>query len=156
MKNIIKQVIISLLLIILIVLILAIILYKYIPTNKTIPAKVEAYQTPENILSEIDVNEDVQEFSTNATDKSYEVTDSDLEQYKAKHSYNPSKADPFSESIDEPTNTTSTDVSTTNAGQSTTASTTTSSSTTTTTSSNANDSAKDKYFTKAGVSDGTK
>ena len=145
MKNIIKQVIISLLLIILIVLILAIILYKYIPTNKTIPAKVEAYQTPENILSEIDVNEDVQEFSTNATDKSYEVTDSDLEQYKAKHSYNPSKADPFSESIDEPTNTTSTDVSTT-----------TPSSTTTTTSSNANDSAKDKYFTKAGVSDGTK
>lgn len=94
-KNIVKQIIIALLICIIIGLVLAVIFYQYIPSNAMIPAKVEAYETPENIASEIKDNAQEQTYET--TNTLLEVTDSDLTKYKSTGSYNPGKSDPFAE-----------------------------------------------------------
>ena len=57
-KNIIKELIIFLLLVLAIILILGVLLYEYVPTNKIIPEKV-SYTTPENIKSELQTDESV-------------------------------------------------------------------------------------------------
>ena len=95
-KNIVKQIIIALLICIIIGLVLAVIFYQYIPSNAMIPAKVEAYETPENIASEI--KDSAQEQTYETTNTLLEVTDSDLTKYKSTGSYNPGKSDPFAES----------------------------------------------------------
>ena len=95
-KAIIKEVFIMLLLCVAIVLVFGVIFYDYIPTNKAVPNKLEAYVTPENIQEEI--NEEIIEM--NKIEVSYEVTESDLNLYKQTHSYTPGKRDPFSASTE--------------------------------------------------------
>lgn len=114
-KNIAKQIIITLLIGIAIVLVLAIILYKYIPSNKVVPSKVSTYNTPENVAAEISENMTSQEIQ--AVNQTFEITDADLSLYKRSQSYNPGKSDPFSEYVEEKTNT-STDVKGTGASSS--------------------------------------
>ena len=92
-KQVTKQILIILLSCIAIVLILALIFYQYIPSNKVIPAKVQAYSTPDSIKSEIE--DSLNDQSLTAQSEFYEITDSDLEQYKSNKSYNPGKSDPF-------------------------------------------------------------
>ncbi len=94
-KTIIKQILISLLLCTAIGLVLAVIFYKFIPSNKIVPSKVTAYQTPENIALEI--NDNITEKEFQAVNQTYEITDSDLSLYKKMQSYNPGKPDPFAE-----------------------------------------------------------
>lgn len=116
MKNFSKQFVITLLTIVAIGLVLAIIFYNFIPSNKVIPAKVTAYATPENVASEIKNDVTEQEFKTK--NEVYEVTDSDLELYQSKQSYNPGKSNPFEEYKEEVQNTitsTETGASTSNA-----------------------------------------
>ena len=48
-KSIFKEILIILLVCVAIVLLMAVIFYNYIPTNKVIPAKVTAYQLPQNV-----------------------------------------------------------------------------------------------------------
>ena len=95
-KAIIKEIFIMLLLCVAIVLVFGVIFYDYIPTNKAVPNKLEAYVTPENIQEEID--EEIIEM--NKIEVSYEITESDLDLYKQTHSYTPGKRDPFSASTD--------------------------------------------------------
>ena len=100
-KAIIKEIFIMLLLCVAIVLVFGVIFYDYIPTNKAVPNKLEAYVTPENIQEEID--EEIIEM--NKIEVSYEITESDLDLYKQTHSYTPGKRDPFSASTENTTNT---------------------------------------------------
>lgn len=95
-KAIIKEIFIMLLLCVAIVLVFGVIFYDYIPTNKAVPNKLEAYVTPENIQEEID--EEIIEM--NKIEVSYEITESDLDLYKQTHSYTPGKRDPFSASTE--------------------------------------------------------
>ena len=93
-KSIIKETFIMILLFIAILLILGILFYDYIPANRVVPVK-EAYETPENVKTEI--NEQITEIEK--TIISYEVTESDLKVYKQNDSYKPGKQDPFSEAV---------------------------------------------------------
>ena len=90
-KNIIKEIIIVLLLILAIILILGILLYEYVPNNKLIPQQV-SYTTSENV-------DDSQVIMT------YEVTATDLTNYKKTKDYVSGKKNPF-ESIESQNTTT--------------------------------------------------
>lgn len=99
-KSIFKEILIILLVCVAIVLLMAVIFYNYIPTNKVIPAKVTAYQLPQN------VEEIINETTIDSFDSSsinYTIDDSDLTRYEQSQSYNPGKADPFSAYTEEPT-----------------------------------------------------
>ncbi len=93
-KSIFKEIVIILLVCVAIALIMAVIFYNYIPTNKIIPAKVTAYQTPENIEAEITENT-IGSYTTQ--DKDYTIDNTDLSRYQQIQSYNPGKPDPFAE-----------------------------------------------------------
>lgn len=110
-KSIFKEILIILLVCVAIILVMAVIFYNYIPTNKVIPAKVTAYQLPQN------VEEIINETTIDSFDSSsinYTIQDSDLSKYQASQSYNPGKADPFSETIEDENTTTNDTVSGTN------------------------------------------
>ena len=102
-KSIFKEVLIILLVCLAIILLMAVIFYNYIPTNKVIPAKVTAYQLPENV--EAIINETTID-SYNSASINYTIDDADLSRYEATQSYNPGKADPFSAASEEPTGST--------------------------------------------------
>ena len=102
-KSIFKEILIILLVCVAIVLLMAVIFYNYIPTNKVIPAKVTAYQLPENV--EAIINETTID-SYNSASINYTIDDADLSRYEATQSYNPGKADPFSAASEEPTGST--------------------------------------------------
>ncbi len=97
-KSIFKEILIILLVCVAIVLIMAVIFYNYIPTNKVIPAKVTAYQLPQNV--EDIINETTID-SYNTSGINYTIDDSDLTRYEATQSYNPGKADPFAATTDD-------------------------------------------------------
>ena len=90
LKTVLKEVFVILLLSIALLLILAIVFYDYIPVGVTIPTK-EAYETPAEVMNEI--NDTTAE--SIKTEKTYEVTDSDLNIYKQKANYTEGKLDPF-------------------------------------------------------------
>lgn len=93
-KTIFKEILIILLVCVAIILLMAVIFYNYIPTNKVIPAKVTAYQLPQNV-EEI-INETTID-SYNSSSINYTIDNADLSKYQATQSYNPGKADPFAE-----------------------------------------------------------
>lgn len=90
-KNIIKELIIFLLLVLAIILILGVLLYEYVPTNKIIPEKV-SYTTPENIKSELQTDESVDNTEVVVT---YQIDSTDLSNYKKINEYVPGKKNPF-------------------------------------------------------------
>ena len=94
-KNIIKEIIIVLL------LILGILLYEYVPNNKIIPQQV-SYTTPENVKEELSTSENVDDSQIIMT---YEVTATDLTNYKKTKDYVSGKKNPF-ESINSQNTTT--------------------------------------------------
>lgn len=96
-KTIIKEIFIILLVCIAIVLVMALAFYEYVPSNKSIPAKVEAYKTPANIQTEITENT-IESYTTQEHD--YTIENTDLSKYQASQSYNPGKANPFEEYSD--------------------------------------------------------
>lgn len=100
-KNIIKEIIIVLLLILAIILILGILLYEYAPNNKIIPQQV-SYTTPENVKEELSTSENVDDSQVIMT---YEVTATDLTNYKKTKDYVSGKKNPF-ESIESQNTTT--------------------------------------------------
>lgn len=112
-KNIIKEIIIVLLLILAIILILGILLYEYVPNNKIIPQQV-SYTTPENVKEELSTSENVDDSQVIMT---YEVTATDLTNYKKTKDYVSGKKNPF-ESIESQNTTTenTTSVNTVNSG----------------------------------------
>ncbi len=92
-KTVIKEFMIILLMCIAVVLVLGVIFYGYIP-NDAIPSKI-AYETPDAIKNELGQTEDGT--TIERQNIVYEITDSDLTQYKADKNYNPGKVDPFAE-----------------------------------------------------------
>lgn len=111
-KTILKETAIVLLLLVVIGLILAIVFYNYLPNNKTIPAKVEAYYLPKEI--KIELESDIQ--SEQDIVRTYYIDSSDLDLYESTKEYNKGKVNPFAEMITTNTNTTTS----TNAGTTTT------------------------------------
>lgn len=90
-KNIVKEIIIFLLLALAIILILGVLLYKYIPANKIIPEKV-SYTTPENVKTELQTDESVDDSEVVVT---YQIDSTDLSNYKKIQEYVPGKKNPF-------------------------------------------------------------
>ena len=91
-KNALREIIIILLILLAVILILAVLLYKYIPSNKIIPEQI-SYTTSEPIKEEL-ANMDV----SAETDpiRSYQLTATDINNYKRIDSYVPGKVNPFS------------------------------------------------------------
>ena len=90
-KDIIKEIIIFLLLALAIILILGVLLYKYIPANKIIPEKV-SYTTPENVKTELQTDENVDDSEVVVT---YQIDSTDLSNYRKIQEYVPGKKNPF-------------------------------------------------------------
>lgn len=99
-KNIVREIIIILLLCLAIILLLGILLYEYVPMNKTVP-NTEAYTTPSNVKSELK-----EENANGDLIQTYEINNSDLDDYKRVQNYKPGKADPFSSYKESENNTT--------------------------------------------------
>lgn len=99
-KTIAKEAGIVILLLIAVALALGILFYEYIPTNKTVPIKIEAYTVPEDIKEEL--QETVEEGQNIV--RTYYIDSSDLSMYETTKEYDKGKANPFA---DYTTNTTS-------------------------------------------------
>lgn len=92
-KTIIKEIGIVLLLLLAVTLLLAIVFYDYIPNNKTVPVKIQAYDVPEDIkeeLSEAGLNEQ------NVV-KTFYIDSTDLDLYESTNDYDKGKANPFAD-----------------------------------------------------------
>lgn len=102
-KTIIKEIGIGALVLIAIVLILGIIFYDYIPSNKTVPIKIQAYSMPEDIKEDLDkAIPDEQEIV-----KTYSIDNTDLDTYEATNDYDKGKPNPFAAYGDEVQNSSS-------------------------------------------------
>lgn len=110
-KIIIKETGIVLLLLIAIALVLGIIFYDYIPNNKTLPTKVEAYSFPEDIKEEL--NESIDNLEQNIV-RTYYIDSDDLSLYESTKEYNKGKVNPFAATASTTTNTTNTTNTTSN------------------------------------------
>ena len=107
-KNIIKEIIISLLLLLAIILVLGVLLYEYVPMNKIIPEKI-SYTTPEEVKDELQTDSSVDDTEIVLT---HQIDATDLTNYKKIQEYVPGKKNPF-EDIEEDENTVGEDGSTT-------------------------------------------
>ena len=104
-KIIIKEMGIVLLLLVAIALVLGIIFYDYIPNNKTLPTKVEAYAFPEDINKEL--NASIDNLEQNIV-RTYYIDSDDLNLYESTNDYNKGKVNPFAATATTTTNTTNT------------------------------------------------
>ena len=93
-KNIFKEIFVTILLLAIMLLLLGIVFYDSIPSKKIIP-EVAIYETPQNIKDEITSTSNVGFQNEILT---YELTDSDLKLYKKVNIYNPGKDNPFVDS----------------------------------------------------------
>ena len=94
-KTIIKEIGISLLLLIAIALILGILFYDYIPNNKTVPIKIQAYEMPDDVEQELE--EALPEAEQQNIVKTFYIDDTDLNSYEATNDYDKGKPNPFAE-----------------------------------------------------------
>ena len=93
LKTVLKEVGIAVLLLIAISLLFGILLYEYIPNNKTVPAKVEAYAFPSEIERELSSSlKGEQEIV-----RTFYIDSTDLNSYEYAREYNKGKANPFSD-----------------------------------------------------------
>ena len=106
-KTVLKETGIVLLLLVAIALILGIIFYDYIPSGKTIPAKVEKYAFPDEIQEEL--NDSMKNLEQNIV-RTYYIDSQDLSLYESTKEYDKGKANPFAITTTEAnaTNTTNT------------------------------------------------
>lgn len=109
-KTIIKEIGIVLLLLIAIILIFAIIFYDYIPSNKTVPIKIQAYNMPEDIQNEL---ADAFTEGENIV-KTFYIDSTDLDSYESTNDYDKGKANPFADYSEESKNTTQNNTDTNN------------------------------------------
>ena len=109
-KTIFKEIGIVILLLIAVGLVLAIMFYDYIPSNKTVPAKIQAYNFPEDIKEELKKSIEAEQQNIVRT---YYIDSSDLDLYEATNDYDKGKANPFA---DYTTNTSNTTNNSTNGG----------------------------------------
>ena len=91
-KKIIKEIIIVLLLCLAIILILGVLLYDYVPMAKIVPEPV-SYNTPQEIEQELLQSTEIDQSQIIMT---YEIDNTDLNNYKRIQEYKPGKTNPFS------------------------------------------------------------
>ena len=96
--RIIKEAIIALLICLLTMLLFAVVLYEFIPSRKVIP-EVAEYKASEKVAEQLADNVDQDNEKVVLT---YEVTGSDLNNYKITDDYVPGKANPFSDLSENP------------------------------------------------------
>ena len=94
-KTIVKEIGIALLLLIAIALVLGILFYDYIPNNKTVPIKIQAYEMPEDVKTELE--EDIPEEQNIV--RTYYIDSTDLNSYEATNDYDKGKPNPFAEYV---------------------------------------------------------
>jgi ABC-type multidrug transport system fused ATPase/permease subunit len=92
LKSIAKEVGIVILLITTIILVIGIVFYDYIPKNKSIPIKRQAYEFSEDIKSEL--QENVEEGENVII--TYYLDETDLDAYESKNDYDKGNPNPFS------------------------------------------------------------
>ena len=92
-KTIAKETGIVILLLIVVALVLGIIFYDYIPTNKTVPAKIEEYTLPQEVQTELDESMSEEQNIV----RTYYIDSSDLSIYEATNDYDKGKANPFAD-----------------------------------------------------------
>ena len=103
MKTMIKEIIIVLLLVLAILLVLGVFLYDYIPMNKVVP-KIEQYETPNNIKEELEKTvEDTQDMMTPII---REINGNDLKIYEKTKDYQKGKVNPFADTTNTVTSST--------------------------------------------------
>lgn len=102
MAKIIKEIIIMLLVCLITMLLLAICLYKYIPNRKTVP-EIVTYTATEEVQDLLADNIDTKTDGDNVI-LTYEVTASDLNNYKNTNIYVPGKSNPFAPASSSTTN----------------------------------------------------
>lgn len=103
-KTIIRETIIILLLCLAIILVLGVVLYNYVPTNKIVPEEVSYTQTEEVKKA---IQESVSAENTQVV-LTYEIDETDLDNYEKIKDYKPGKTNPFSayqEEVQEESNT---------------------------------------------------
>lgn len=92
-KTIVKETGIVILLVIAIILILAIVFYDYVPNNKTIPIKPQAYEFSDDIKAELEENIDEGQNII----KTYYIDEIELDNYESTSDYNKGKPNPFAD-----------------------------------------------------------
>ena len=92
-KTIAKETGIVILLLIVVALVLGIIFYDYIPTNKTVPAKIEEYALPQEVKTELEASMSEEQNIV----RTYYIDSSDLSIYEATNDYDKGKANPFAD-----------------------------------------------------------
>lgn len=92
-KTIIKEIGIVILLLLAIALLLAIVLYDYIPNNKIVPVKIQAYEVSEDIKQELN---DAIPTEQNIV-KTYYIDSTDLDLYEDTNEYDKGKPNPFAQ-----------------------------------------------------------
>lgn len=97
-KDIIKELVIVILILLVIALLLGIIFYEYIPINKIVPVKVEAYTISNELEQEL--GKQVIQEDTGKITKTYTVEEYELKEYEKNDEYDKGKKNPFS-TIDE-------------------------------------------------------
>lgn len=107
-KDIFKEIVIVLLLFILIIAALLLLLYDYVPTKKMLPEEIQ-YSTSKEVKEELKNSSEVDEDTVILT---YNLDQSDLNNYQSINDYRPGKTNPFStyksESVEKPSGETST------------------------------------------------
>lgn len=93
-KSIIKELVIVILILLVIALLLGIIFYEYIPINKIVPVKVEAYTISNELEQEL--GKEVTEDDTGKITKTYTVEEYELKEYEKNDEYDKGKKNPFS------------------------------------------------------------
>lgn len=90
-KTVLKEIGIIILLVIAVILVMAIIFYGYIPNNKTVPIKIQAYSIPEDV--QIELQEAIPEEQNIV--RTYYIDSTDLDLYETTNDYDKGKANPF-------------------------------------------------------------
>lgn len=93
-KSIIKESVIVILILLIIALLLGIIFYEYIPINKIVPVKVEAYTISNELEQEL--GKQVVQGDIGKTTKTYTVEEYELKEYEKNDEYDKGKKNPFS------------------------------------------------------------
>lgn len=101
LKSVFKEIAIILLLILAIIILLAVLFYDYMPSSKTVPAKVEAYELSEDIKTELE--KELNNTNSEEIIKTYQLDAMDLEHYEKTKEYNKGKVNPFAEYGTKPT-----------------------------------------------------
>lgn len=95
LKSVFKEIAIVLLLILAILILLAVLFYDYMPSSKTVPAKVNTYELSQEV--KVELEKELNNTNSEEIIKTYQLDAQDLEHYEKTKEYNKGKVNPFAE-----------------------------------------------------------